>query len=130
MNATTRLRLTAPLDLRRCGDDLWCLRSAAAPGPQVYLRGFTPPPTFAAGSAVTLEWPAGGGALLTVESPAGRVAVRAASAFVHTSREGLYATLPLARFDARGQRFWRRVFLLVRLPGARRILRWVAAKSR
>jgi hypothetical protein len=130
MNATTRLRLAAPFDLQRCGTDLWCLRGQAASGPHVYLRGFTPPPAFAAWSALTVEWPAAGGGLLTAESPAGSVAITVASAFAHTRCEGLYATLPLARLDARGQRFWRRVFLVVRLPGARWLLRWIAAKSR
>jgi len=80
--------------------------------------------------AVTVEWPAAGGCLVTVELPAGALAVGAASAFVHAARDGLYAGLPLARLDARGLRFWRRVFLLVRLPGARWILQRIAAKSR
>jgi hypothetical protein len=130
MNATTRLRLAAPLDLQDCGNDLWCLRGHTACGTRVYLRGFVPPAALSGCAAVSLEWPAAGGSLLTVESPAGTVAVRAAGAFVHTFPEGLYTALPLARFDARGMRFWRRVFLLVRLPGARWILQRIAANSR
>jgi hypothetical protein len=130
MNATTRLRLAAPLDLQRCGDDLWCLRADATPGSRVYLRGFTPPAGFSGCTGVTVEWPVAGGSRVTLELPAGPVGITATSAFVHTSREGLYAILPLARFDARARAFWRRVFLLVRLPGAGWLLRWIAAKSR
>lgn len=130
MNATTPLRLPAPLVLDDEGGGMLCLRAPTVPGVRVYLRGFEPPAALADSTAVTLDWPQGGGAQLTFLTPAGDIVAPAASAFVHTLRDGLYAALPLARFDARGERFWRRVFLLVRLPGARRILRWVAEAAR
>jgi hypothetical protein len=42
----------------------------------------------------------------------------------------LYEALPLAGFDATARRFWRRVFLLVRLPGGRYLLRLIAQRKR
>jgi hypothetical protein len=36
----------------------------------------------------------------------------------------------LADFDARARRFWRRVFVLVRIPGGRRLLGMLARASR
>lgn len=130
MNATTQLRLRAPLALEPGPGDVWCLSAVGAPAGRLYLRGFEPPADHALSSAVTVEWPPAGGAQVTFSMPSGSLAVPAASAFFHASAAGLYAALPLARFDARQERFWRRVFLLVRLPGARRILRWVAERAR
>jgi hypothetical protein len=130
MNATTQLRIPGPLSLAPAAGGIWCLGAAAAPATRVYLRGFEPPATLADCTAVTVEWLHEGGARLTFLSPTGGLAVPAASAFAHTFRDDLYAALPLASLDARQRRFWRRVFLLVRLPGARRILRWVAEAAR
>jgi hypothetical protein len=61
----------------------------------------------------------------------GRVAtVEAEAVIVHEPTANLYAALPLADFDARAQRFWRRVFLLVRIPGGRSLLGILARLSR
>ena len=130
MNAMTPLRLAAPLSLTPGPGAAWCLQGAGTPATRLYLRGFEPPPDLADCRVVTVDWPPGGGARITCTGRAGSLTVPAASAFVHSSCDGLYAALPLARFDARQQRFWRRVFLLVRLPGARRILHWVAERAR
>jgi len=50
----------------------------------------------------------------------------------HRARTGteLYAALPLAQFDRRARRFWRRVFLLVRIPGGRSLLGMLTYVSR
>ena len=129
MNATTQLRLTAPLDLQNCGNGLWFVRPRDAQGPRIYLRGLEPPAELAGCTAVTVEWLAGGQGQLILECPTGTLTVPAPGIFAHGSPAGLYSTLPLARFDARMLRFWRRVFLLVRLPGARWVLRRIAEKS-
>ena len=76
-----------------------------------------------------IEWQ-GQGVLLTMTC-AGRVAtVEAAAAIVHEPIRHLYAALPMAEFDARARRFWRRVFLLVRIPGGRSLLGILAHASR
>jgi hypothetical protein len=56
--------------------------------------------------------------------------VEAAAAIVHEPARNLYAALPLAEFDGRARRFWRRVFLLVRIPGGRSLLGILAHASR
>jgi hypothetical protein len=77
-----------------------------------------------------IEWQ-GQRVLLTMMSAAGRVAtLEAASAIVHEPLGNLYAALPLAEFDGRARRFWRRVFLLVRIPGGRSLLGILAHASR
>jgi len=80
-------------------------------------------------SDVGIEWQTRR-VLLTMLS-AGRVAtVEAAAAIVHEPLPKLYAALPLADFDKRARRFWRRVFLLVRIPGGRSLLGVLAHLSR
>jgi hypothetical protein len=55
---------------------------------------------------------------------------RAQSASIQEPQNALYERLPLASFDARAQRFWRRVFLLARLPGGAALLRALARRRR
>jgi hypothetical protein len=51
-------------------------------------------------------------------------------AIVHEPLPKLYAELPLAGFDERARRFWRRVFRLVRIPGGRHLLGVLARRPR
>ncbi len=68
--------------------------------------------------------------LLTTVSAGAATMLEARSVIVHESLPNLYAAMPLADFDARARRFWRRVFLLVRVPGGRRLLGMLAHVSR
>jgi len=54
----------------------------------------------------------------------------ARTATIHEPRPELYQGLPLVVMDDAAKRFWRRVFLLARIPGGRRLLRWIAERSR
>jgi hypothetical protein len=77
-----------------------------------------------------IEWQTRRVVLLTMLS-GGRVAtVEASEVIVHEPVPKLYESLPLADFDARARRFWRRVFALVRIPGGRLLLGIVAHLSR
>ena len=51
-------------------------------------------------------------------------------AVLHEPQMQLYSALPLAQFDAKAQRFWRRIFRLLRIPGGRIVLRWIARRRR
>jgi hypothetical protein len=99
---------------------------------QIIVIGADPGSVRACGTALQdlcIEW-RGQRAILTMMC-AGRAAkVEAKSAFVHEALPGLHAALPLADFDARARRFWRRVFVLVRIPGGRRLLGMLARVSR
>jgi len=50
------------------------------------------------------------------------------SVFIHTPKTRLYESLPLASFDRDAQRFWKRVFRLIRIPGGRLILGAIARR--
>lgn len=78
---------------------------------------------------VSIDWLSEGATVeLTSGSDVSRI--HAPTVLVHESLPTLYRALPLAHFDARARRFWQRVFLLVRLPGGRTILRLLARRTR
>jgi hypothetical protein len=124
------LKLNAPFDVEDCGNGLWCLRQHAALDAAVYVRGSLPFAQLAKCATLGIEWPDGGGAIISIALPSQTVTVQVKSAFVHEPRPGIYGELPLGRLDARTMRFWRRVFGLVRLPGGQFLLGWLAARKR
>jgi hypothetical protein len=67
---------------------------------------------------------------LGIESPSGNTCVTAASVIVHEAQPQLYAGLPLAEFDPAARQFWRRIFRIVRIPGGRYLLGFLARRSR
>ena len=80
-------------------------------------------------SDVDIEW---GSDMVTLRltSAARPLAVEMQSAIVHEPQLRLYDALGLPSFDDGAQRFWRRVFRLVRIPGGRHLLRLLARRSR
>jgi len=52
------------------------------------------------------------------------------NASVHEAKPSLYGNLPLVQFDRKARRFWRRIFLLMRLPGGRSLLKRIARRPR
>jgi hypothetical protein len=86
------------------------------------LDGATP-------SAVTVAW-SDAGAIITLNSSGASTQFRSRTATVHEPRPQLYQGLPLVVLDDAARRFWRRVFLIARLPGGRRLLRWIAQRTR
>lgn len=76
---------------------------------------------------LTIEW-LDAEVRLTLQAAARSERWSAQQALVHEPLPALYRALPLERFDARARRFWRRVFLIARLPGGRRILSWLARR--
>jgi len=80
-------------------------------------------------SDIDIEWRAET-VELTVTSEARRRVLHAQSAIVHEPLARLYETLPLVNLDDKARRFWRRVFLLVRIPGGRRLLGILARRRR
>jgi hypothetical protein len=112
-----RWRLTrrepAPVDLLLKG-----AQSAAA-------DAFRPPVV----SDVELEWQ-DEAVLMSMTSGQRRTSIEMRSAIVHEPLARLYDVLPLAGFDSKARRFWRRVFTLVRVPGGRHLLGVLARRSR
>lgn len=78
---------------------------------------------------IDIEW-SGAAAQLTMTSAGRRRSVEMQSVIVHEPATHLYDALPLVTFDAEARRFWRRVFLLVRVPGGRYLLGLMARRTR
>jgi hypothetical protein len=112
------------------GGGLWRLTNHRAPATTIFLQGVdatTAAPVQC--SSVTLEWQAAGAVFVAMDG-ATRVTVRARAAFLHEPQQSLYAALPLATFTNAARRFWRRVFLIVRLPGGRLLVGLLARRAR
>lgn len=73
-------------------------------------------------SDLGIEWHAKK-TLLTFMSGDRVATVEAAGAIVHEPLGQLYERLPLVSMDLGARRFWRRVFLMVRIPGGRFLLK-------
>jgi hypothetical protein len=133
MNTRIERTLTAAFRATHLAADTWQLTAGVAGSPEIYLSGVDRD-AFAAldgstPSAVTVAWSAAG-ATVTLISPGASTQFRSRTATIHEPRPQLYQGLPLVVLDDAARRFWRRVFLIARLPGGRRLLRWVAQRTR
>ena len=115
------------------GKDSWQLTMGVVGSPEIYLSGVDRNALAALDgatpSAVTVAW-SDAGAIITLNSSGASTQFRSRTATVHEPRPQLYQGLPLVVLDAAARRFWRRVFLIARLPGGRRLLRWIAQRTR
>ena len=114
------------------GADCWRIDNLAAPHESLWLRGVEAraaavPPRI---DHLTVVWEADGRIALTLSAGEQSVAVDASSALLHEPREDLYESLPLPAYSPERALFWRRVFRLVRIPGGRLLLGWLARRSR
>jgi hypothetical protein len=133
MKSKMRRNFSGSFVAEQLGGGNWRL-SQAAPRPiAVYLHGADGAAAQALATLepgeLSLEWQARC-ALLTMTRDGSVHSVQAVSAIVHEPLEGLYECLPLASFDAKAQRFWRRVFRVVRIPGGRLLLGLFARSRR
>jgi hypothetical protein len=78
---------------------------------------------------IEIAWTAGA-ADVALRRGAATVSLRARAAFVHQERPRLYADLPLEVFGPRSRTFWRRVFFVVKVPGGRILLNYIARRAR
>ncbi|MEA3109410.1 MAG: hypothetical protein QOI88_4015 [Gammaproteobacteria bacterium] len=129
----TRQSLAGPFSAMKQKSGLWQLTAEGPDGARAYLRG--------AGAeasklleemritALEFEWRTEG-VMVSVTGPAGVRHFKAESVFIHEPRARLYDSLPLPSFDADAQRFWKRVFRLIRIPGGRLLLGVIARRRR
>jgi hypothetical protein len=114
------------------GAGAWQLSGAPPRQIEVLLQGAEGGAARAFGTApvadLCIEW-AVESALLTFKSAGRGATVRAAGVIVHEPLSSIYDALPLVKFDARARRFWRRVFLLVRIPGGRYLLKYLTGAT-
>jgi hypothetical protein len=99
---------------------------------EVYLAGVESDACVTlAGAAVTAVSVAWSGARASVKISAGPSLWQftAQSVVIHEPRPRLYDDLPLVVLNDAARRFWRRVFFVSRMPGGRRLLRWIARRT-
>jgi len=133
MNTRIERTLTGAFRATHLAADSWQLTTGAAGSPEIYLSGVDRDAFAAldgsAPSAVSVAWSATG-ATVTLIAPGASTQFKSRTATIHEPRPQLYQGLPLVVLDDAARRFWRRVFLLARLPGGRRLLRWIAQRTR
>jgi hypothetical protein len=133
MSAHTRRVLPGRFQIDVVGDE--GLRLTALELPQVVILVRTAEPHSAGVTVssvcagVAIEW-SDDGAMVSLELPGGSQVVHASSVIIHEPQERLFDCLALPKFDAKGRRFWRRVFTLVRIPGGRYLLGALARRAR
>jgi hypothetical protein len=132
MKPKMRRNLPGTFRIRELAAGAWRL-SRNEPAAEVFLRGTNSSADEVLKAAVIsdidIEWRAAA-VELTVTSAARRRTFHAHSVIVHEPLMTLYETLPLVSLDEKAKRFWRRVFLLVRIPGGRYLLRILARPGR
>jgi hypothetical protein len=133
MSARMERTLTGAFRAAHLAADSWQLTTGVAGATEIYLSGVDHD-AFAVldgakPSAVTVVW-SGAGATVTLISPGASRQFESRTATIHEPLPQLYRGLPLVVLDDAARRFWRRVFLIARLPGGRRLLRWIAQRTR
>lgn len=124
-----RRTLSGPLRAQDLGGGVW--RLSGVPAAQLYLRlppGANHEALLGDIQRVDVEWHEDT-VTVRVSGGDGVRPVETATAILHEARDRLYEVLPLADFDARARRFWRRVFLLIRIPGGGHLLRLIARRG-
>lgn len=114
------------------GPGTWRINNLAAPNELVIVRGIRPevPPPSGLATSLTLDWHAGDAVSVSLSFAAGTVRAQAAAALLHEFAERLYETLPLGEYTPAAARFWRRIFMLARVPGGRWMLGFLARRTR
>ena len=133
MNAKKRCQLPGTFVPREMQAGAWRLSRSGPEAIEVILTGADAPAAEALRASgladLDIEWQDGAVAL-TWSSSGGRRAANVRAAIVHQPLGTLYEALPLAEFDEKARRFWRRVFGLVRIPGGRHLLLAIARRNR
>jgi hypothetical protein len=132
MNTRIERTLTGAFRATHLGAGSWQLTTGSAGSAEIYLSGVDSDAFAvldgAAPSAVSVAWSAAGASVTLIASGAS-TQFRARTATIHEPLPELYQGLPLVVLDDKARRFWRRVFLIARIPGGRRLLRWIAQRS-
>jgi hypothetical protein len=128
-----RPALAGPFLARELRAGAWQLTAGGAAGPEIYLSGVDQSSAEilrgASVTAVAVEWRERGVKVTLTAMGAAHV-LQMRGAIVHEPLNRLYEGLPLAVFDDAARRFWRRLFRLVRIPGGRYLLGFIARRTR
>jgi hypothetical protein len=131
MTANTRVTVTGPFVASQLKIGVWWLDARDSTKPKILLRGAGADADAALDrgsiSGLSLEWQREA-VQVALRNPEGVRTFSVRSALLHEPLPRLYEGLPLAGFDAGARRFWRRVFMLMRIPGGRLLLRFIARR--
>jgi hypothetical protein len=126
-----RQSFPGPFSATRLTAGLWQLTAEIPDGARVYLLGAGPDASRLLEdmriAALEFEWRTDG-VMVRVTGAHGVRHFKSESVFIHEPKSRLYDSLPLASFDPAAQRFWRRVFRLIRIPGGRLALGAIARR--
>ena len=129
----TRQCVAGPFSATKLHSGLWQLTAEVPDGARVYVHGAGPEASKLLAemriTALEFEWLAES-VLVRATGTGGVRHFKSESVVVHEPAMRLYDSLPLASFDAAAQRFWKRVFCLIRIPGGRLLLGAIARRRR
>jgi hypothetical protein len=132
MNPKMRRNFTGEFSPQDLGKGVWRLTRHAPHKIDVIVQGAAHGAAQSFGTATVIdlgiEWHSDM-ALLSFMAAERVETVESPCVIVHEPLGHLYESLPLAAFDAKAQKFWRRVFRLVRFPGGRYLLKLFARSS-
>jgi hypothetical protein len=133
LKSVTRQSFPGPFSATKLNAGVWQLTKDVPDGARVYLHGAAPEASKYLGAmritALEFEWRIEG-VIVRVTGAAGVRHFKSESVLIHEPKARLYESLPLASFDAAAQRFWKRVFRLIRIPGGRLLLGAIARRRR
>jgi hypothetical protein len=133
MRSNTRVTVQGPFVARELGLGRWRLGNDDPGAAEILIHGTEPGAAviLERGSipAVALEWHAEGVRVAVTTHADGVRTLDAGSVLLHEPQPCLYESLPLAGFDAKAKRFWRRVFAIMRVPGGRFVLRFFTRRG-
>jgi hypothetical protein len=133
LKSVTRQSLAGPFSATKLHSGLWQLTSEVSDGTRVYVHGAGPEASKLLAemriTALEFEWRAES-VMVRASGADGVRRFESESVVIHAPAMRLYDSLPLASFDAAAQRFWKRVFCLIRIPGGRLLLGAIARRRR
>lgn len=137
MEPNRRRQLSGAFTAQDLGNGAWRLTQSEPSGIDVFLKGTGSTTGADSGEAlgcgtvsdIEIEWRPSSASLSFTSNGAVR-RIELTSAIVHEPRPHLYDQLPLAPFEPKARRFWRRVFRVVQIPGGRHLLGVLARGTR
>jgi len=131
LKSVARQSFPGPFSATKLNSGVWQLTAEVADGARVYLHGAGPEASKLLAemhiTGLEFEWRAEG-VLVRASGVDGVRHFKSENVVVHAPASRLYDALPLASFDADAQRFWKRVFRLIRIPGGRLVLGAIARR--
>jgi hypothetical protein len=143
MPANMRRQLTGEFAAENLGNGAWRFMQSEPSGIAVFLKGVNASTGPGARTGADAGEALRGGTVSDIEivwrpssvavsfNSGGAVrSLEITSAIVHEPKPHLYDQLPLAQFEPKARRFWRRVFRVVQIPGGRHLLGVLARGAR